>query len=228
MLSNLHVLRSSTLLNSLTTEQIESLATSSKLVTVDKGHVIWTSGAVVDFFGLVGSGFIKMCRSTADGQETTVEIVGPGQIYGLLGTIDGSGCPLSSIAVTKTVYLRIPKRAFMPIYEANNALKDRLVRRTTLRLRSAHDLMARLISGRVDQRIAAVLMILSESYGEEVEGGIRINVPLTRQDVADMTGTTVESAIRTMSRWQKDGLIQTDHHYVVLTRVREIEALLAA
>jgi CRP/FNR family transcriptional regulator len=111
-------------------------------------------------------------------------------------------------------YLRIPKRAFIEIYNSSAALKDRIVRRLSLRLQNAHNLISHLSSGRVEERIAVVLFMLTESYGQRESGSVLLRVPLTRQEISEMAGTTVESTIRTMSRWQKDGLVSTDHHFI--------------
>lgn len=206
--TNMAVLRSSTLLNDLREEDFQELASSSHLAFAERGETIWFRGSQVDFFGIAGSGFVKMVRSSASGQEFTAEIIGPGQIFGLLGLIDGSGCPLTARAVSTLWYLKVPNVKFGPIYQDRIGLKDMLVRRTTNRLRQAYDLMARISSGRVEERLAAVMMLLAESFGEVEGNTVQINVPLTRQDLSEMAGTTVESTIRNMSRWQKAGIIR--------------------
>lgn len=182
----------------------------------ERGETIWLRGDMVDFFGLVGTGFIKMVRSFSTGQEATAEIMGPGQVFGLLGTIDNTGCPLNARAVCSCWYLKIPKYGILPIYDQSVVLKEQLLRRTVIRFRETTDVLAKMASGRVEQRIALVLAMLSESYGEESEEGIAIQVPLTRQDISEMAGTTVESAIRTMSRWQKEGIVKSDHMIVTI------------
>ncbi|MFI5386198.1 MAG: Crp/Fnr family transcriptional regulator [Fimbriimonadales bacterium] len=203
-------------MNALTSDQMESLATTSRVAHVDRGEIIWITGDEVDYFGLAGTGFVKMVRGNADGTDVAVELMGPGQIFGMMGTIAMSGCPLTAIAVTDMWYLRIPKRPFLEIYERNTNLKDRLVRRMTLRLHGAMDLMARMSSGRVDERIAAILFILADSYGERHGKRLTLQVPLTRQEISEMAGTTVESCIRVMSRWQKSGLVSTDKHIITI------------
>jgi CRP/FNR family transcriptional regulator len=70
-------------------------------------------------------------------------------------------------------------------------------------------MMAQLSGGSVESRIAAVLLMLAENYGHASDAGLVIEVPLTRQDIAEMAGTTVESTIRTMSSWQKQGHVVT-------------------
>jgi CRP-like cAMP-binding protein len=221
------LLQSSTLLNALTPSELESLATVSRVAHVERGEIIWMTGDHVDYFGLAGTGFVKMVRGSADGTDIAVELMGPGQIFGMMGTIALSGCPLTAIAVTDMWYLRIPKRAFLEIYEHSTRLKDVLVRRMTVRLHGAMDLMARMSSGRVDERIAAILFILAESYGERHNGHLTLRVPLTRQEISEMAGTTVESCIRVVSRWQKAGLVSTDKHIITILDEKRLNAVLS-
>jgi CRP/FNR family transcriptional regulator, nitrogen oxide reductase regulator len=224
----INVLQSNTLLNALTPDEMETLAQVCRPVYVERGEMIWWSGADVDFFGLAADGFVKMVRSCSSGTDVTMELFGPGQIFGMMGTITRTGCPLSAYAVTNLWYLRMPKRPFLDIYEKNVPLKDHLIRKTALRLHSAVDLMARMSSGRVDERIAAILFILSESYGRTEPGGTtRLDVPLTRQEISEMAGTTVESTIRVMSRWQKDGIIETDRQHVVILDSERLSSILS-
>lgn len=224
--SNISVLRSSTLFNSLGSSEIDELARVSHMAYAERGETIWLHGREVDFYGLAGTGFIKMVRSLETGQEVTTEIIGPGQIFGLLGTIEGTGCPLSARAVCNTWYLKVPKGAFMPIYESSVTLKAHLLRRTTQRFRQTMDLMAKMSTGRVEEKIAVILLLLAQSYGDETSRGVTLQVPLTRQDISEMAGTTVESTIRVMSRWQKEGLIASDHKFVTLLDVQGLEDVL--
>jgi len=204
------VLRSSTLLNGLKEADLDFLAENSHLAFAEKGEVIWFNGSEIPFFGIAGTGFIKMVKSSAAGQETIVEMMGPGQMFGMLGTVDGTGCPLSARAISDGWYLKVPKREFMLVYQGSTLLKDHVISRTTQRLRQAYDLVARMARGGVEERMAAVLFVLSESYGEPSPGGFQLSVPLTRQDMAELSGTTVESAIRVCSRWQKEGIIKSE------------------
>lgn len=210
------VLASSTLLNAVPEEEREILLERSHLAFAERGETIWFHGSDCDFIGLVGVGFVKMVVSSASGQELTAELMGPGQIFGLLGAVEGQGCPLAARAVCATWYLKLPKRETLAIYQKVDALKDHLLRRTTTRLRQSHEMLARMSSARVSERIVAILLILAESYGRPTAAGTLIDVPLTRQDIGDMAGTTVETTIRVMSKWQKEGIIATDQRHITI------------
>jgi CRP/FNR family transcriptional regulator len=193
-----------------------TLAGVCRLKKCSRGEAIWLSGNEVGFFGLVGDGFVKMVQSVPGGSEMTMEISGPGQIFGLLGLVAGSGCPLMAYGLTDTVYLRVPKADFLPIYENNTNFKDRLIRRTALRLHQKVDFMGKLFSGRAEERLAAILFILSESYGQIEGKSIRLTLPLTRQALGEMAGTTTETTIRVLSKWAKLKLVVTEQHHIVI------------
>lgn len=220
------VIGACSVLNSLSKEESVHLAGDSFLAYAERGEAIWLAGAPSDFFGIVGTGFVKMTRTTPQAAEIAVELLGPGQCFGLLATIEGRAFPLSAAAVTNCWYLKVSRRAILDLYNENVNLRDMMLRNLAPRLRRAHDMMARLSAGKVEHRIAAVLLILADSYGRTGKlGGVRLNVPLTRQDIAEMAGTTVETCIRVMSRWQKSGLVTTDRQVIT---IRDLDALTAA
>lgn len=221
------VIGACSILNALTESERLRLSEQSFMAYAERGEIIWLAGSPSQNIDVVGSGFVKMTRSTPQGTEVAIELLGPGQCFGLLVAIEGREYPLSAIAVTNTWYLKIPTRQFMEIYNANASLRDHILRGLAPRLRKAHDMMARMSTGRVEQRLAAVLLILMDSYGEPLALGTRIAVPLTRQDLAEMAGTTVETSIRVMSKLQKEGILATDKQMItVLDSASLTESLL--
>lgn len=199
------------------------LANHCKLYRCDRGEIIWHSGENASFFGLVGTGFVKMVRSNSNGVDLTLEIMGPGQIFGLLGLIEGTGCPLTAYGLTDTTYLKISKAAFLDVYNQNIVLKDGIMRRTAVRFHQKLDFMAKLSSGRAEERIASVLLILADSYGKEDGDKVHIIVPLTRQALGEMAGTTTETTIRVLSKWTKSNLVQTDQHMITVVNREKLE-----
>lgn len=210
------MLESNTLLNALTEDQMRTLAEHSRFSKCEKGQLIWLHGETVNYFGLVAVGFVRMVRPSSSGAELTLEIIGPGQMFGILGALEGPGCPLMAYAMTDTAILKLPKEKLMAIYDENHLLKDRLLRKTALRMHQKLDFMAKLSSGRADERIAAILFILAESYGEIDGQTIKLNLPLTRQQIGEMAGTTTETTIRVLSKWSQDGIVDTERHLITI------------
>jgi CRP/FNR family transcriptional regulator len=216
--TNLSVIESCGLLAALDATEKQRLAGECSAAHADRGDIIWLAGAPAGFVGVLGAGFVKMTKNSSQGAEIAIELLGPGQCIGVLAAIEGRPLPLTASAVTGVWYLRIPTHVFLEIYNKNSAFKDQVVRSIGPRLRKAHDMMSRLSSGRVAERMAAVMTILMDTYGERRGSGVRLTVPLTRQDLAELTGTTVETAIRVMSRWQKEGVISTERQIITVLR----------
>lgn len=214
--SSLAAIEACSLLNALSPSDREHLAASSFMAYAERGEFIWMAGSPAEFCAVVAVGFVKMTRGTARGQEVAVELLGPGQCLGLLAAIEGRTLPLSATAVTNCWYLKVPTRVLRPVYEGSDQFKDQILRNIGPRLRKAHDMITRLSSGKVEERLAVVLFILAESYGTETESGMTIGVPLTRQDLSEMAGTTTETTIRVLSKWQKMGVIATEHQMITL------------
>lgn len=223
--SNLSALKSSSLLSALTDDELIHLAQVSRMFHAKRGETIWHGNTPSTYFGLVATGFVKMVQTSPKGSEAMLEIMGPGQIFGLNAALQGMPCPLTARAVTEVWYLRIPIAEFLPIYKRNNAFKDRLIRRATMRLHEKLQFMGRASKGSVPERIASVLMLLVDQYSVREKDGWYFTVPLTRQDVADMAGTTLESAIRVLSRWQKQGLVRTENHHIIILKREQLEKI---
>ncbi|CAN5460831.1 helix-turn-helix domain-containing protein [soil metagenome] len=226
--SNIAAVEACNMFNALPMEVRQEVAGASFMAYAERGELIFAAGGVAETVGIVGTGFVKLTKASGTGQEMSVELLGPGQCFGLLVAIEGRAYPLSSITVTNCWYLKIPTRVLLPVYQASGAFKDNVVRSLGPRLRKAHDMMLRLSSVRVEERLAAVLFILGDSYGTRSDGHLKISVPLTRQDVAEMAGTTVETTIRTFSRWQKSGILATDRQRLTILDEEALEALMRA
>lgn len=213
------------ILSNLDLKDQEELALQSRWASYQRGDQIWQSGSQVQWMGLISSGFVKMVRFADSGKDSVLEIMGPNQTFGCLGLIEGSGCPLSAHCITDVELLQIPRIPFLQKYESSLSLQKEMVRISTRRLFAKLDIMARLTSGRVDSRIANVLLTLCESYGRITPDGILIDVPLTRQDLSDFTGVTLESVIRTMSAWQKQKLIVSCRSVITILNSDRIETI---
>lgn len=207
-LSVSEIVKSSRLLDCLSEETLAQMIESSESLVFKRGETVWYTGQEVDYVCIVGSGFVKMVRSFSSGQEVTAEIHGPGQLFGMLGTIQGCGCPLEARAVTRVQLAAVPKEKALDAYMTSIQLKDKLIQISAERMHQKVDLVAQMATASVEERIAMILYSLVEHFGKEDSNGvIDILVPLARQDIAEMAGTTVESTIRVMSRWQKEGIV---------------------
>jgi CRP/FNR family transcriptional regulator len=178
----------------------------------ERGDHVFAQGDPSDYFSIVLTGRVKVCRMTPGGKEIILEIFGPGDPLGAVAVYEEVPFPASAVALEPTDCLVIGRRDFFALLEAHPSLVRSLLLSLTHRLIEMAKRMTELTGGRVESRFARLFLKLAEELGrpEPARGGTFIAMSLTRQELADLTGTTIETAIRIMSRWNKDAIIHTD------------------
>lgn len=128
------------------------------------------------------------------------------------------------LALEDTVCLAISRADFFSLLEQHPALVRALLSGLTLRLIELTRRLAEMTAGRVEARLARLFLKLGTQIGKPDRGGIFVAMPLTRQELADLTGTTIESAIRTMSCWHKDDVVRTEKDGFLIVHREALEA----
>jgi CRP-like cAMP-binding protein len=143
-------------------------------------------------------------------------------VFGGVAVIEKRPYPAAAQAVEPSVVVKLPGDAIVALTERYPSVIKELALTIGRRLRAAHDSVRALAVDPVEARLAATLLRLATREGTRGKHGLTLPFPLTRQSLADMTGTTVETTIRVVSRWLKDGLVGDDDGRLV---IREPEAL---
>jgi CRP-like cAMP-binding protein len=206
-------------------DELQALAASARAESYRVREYVFTAGDAADWFCVVRSGRIKILRQSRAGKEVVLELLGPGEPFGGVAVIEGRPYPASAQAAQASVVLKIPREPIVALAERRPAIIREMALMIGRRLRDAHDSVKSLAVDSVEARLAAALLRLAEREGAPGPGGLALPFPLTRQTLADMTGTTVESAIRVVSRWQKDGIVRDDGGRLVLPDLDELRAL---
>ena len=202
------------------------LLAASTVRHYERGRHIFDEGEPSDYFTIVLSGRVKVYRTTPGGKEIILEIFGAGDPLGAVAVYEEVPFPASAVALEPTECLTIPRRAFFALLEAHPSLVRSLLLGLTHRLIDMARRMTELTGGRVEARFARLFLKLADQMGrrDPARGGIFIAMPLTRQELADLTGTTIETAIRIMSRWNKDEVLHTDKDGFVIVDVEALRA----
>ncbi len=172
-------------------------------------------------------GLVKLIKETQDGKTIIVRLVFPGDVFGWIEW--GKSTPKSTytaMSVLKTKVLYISNKDFITLAIRYPAVAIKMTCDATANLLQTYEILKSIASGRVEERIAKILLELADRIGVKKNDKVVIRLPLTRQDIAEMTGTTVETAIRVMSRWKKQGIINTERGYIEIINRRELEKLL--
>ena len=197
--------------------EIESLAALSAEVAHEPRTFIFMEGDAARWFYVVKSGHVKIVRHSRKGKDVVLELLGPGEVFGGVAVIEKRPYPAAAQATEPTVVLKIPAGPIVALSERHPSIVREMARLISRRLRTAHDSVESLAVDPVEARLAATLLRLADREGAPGETGVTLPFPLTRQSLADMTGTTVETTIRILSRWIRDGLLADDAGRLVLT-----------
>ncbi len=216
------------LLAGLPAHDLAELAAQARLDHFEPEATIFNQGDPCDRFWLVGSGQVKIVHLAEDGREVILEVISPGETFG--GTaLFMPEHPAAARAMTAVETVSVPREAYARLMSSHPQVAQRLVRMLGERLQSLMAMQV-LAGERVERRLAHILLKLADRAGRaEPDGAVLITVPLTRQDLADMAGTTLETAIRTMSRFRAQGWVETRRGgYILIHHPAQFRAEAAA
>jgi CRP-like cAMP-binding protein len=206
----------------------ERLATVGQMRGYERGDVVFSEDDPSDFFYVVVTGRVKVFKHTPSGGDVILEIFGPGGPLGAVAAYESRPYPASAEALEPASCVLFPREAFFALLEKHPSLVRGLLGSLSLRLVELTTRLAELTGGRVETRFARLFLKLAEQLGKPDRGGVFIPLPLSRQELADLTGTTIETAIRIMSRWGKDDVIRTEKDGFVLIDRTALEGLAGA
>ena len=163
-------------------------------------------------------GRVKLLKHSDTGRDVIVTVVSAGNFLGESAIREGVVYPVTAQAIEAAVLLILAEVTYLELLRLHPGLSTLIIDGLEQRLDEAYDTIRSVAVERVERRIARLLLKLAASVGKPTAGGSRIliDMPLTRQDVAEMTGTTVESAIRVMSKFRKLGVIASQNGKVYL------------
>jgi CRP-like cAMP-binding protein len=193
-----------------------------------RGDVIFAEGHAADRLCIVTHGRAKVFKSTPEGHDLILGIVGAGDPIGAVAVYEDRPFPATAVALEAMTYLTIDRTAFFALLEDNPTLVRGLLAGLTRRLVELTTRLSELAGGRVEQRLARFFLKLAAEVGQPGTDGVFIPLRLSRQELADLTGTTIETAIRVMSRWSKQRIVRTDATGFVLLKPAVLERLVAS
>ena len=213
------LLRRAPLFRRISPEDRAHIAAVGHLKQYQRGDLIFAEAAPADAFMTIVEGRVKVFKTTPSGNEIILEIFGAGDPLGAVAVYENMALPASAVALEPTICLSIARQDFFRLLEHHPALVRGLLSGLTLRLAELTRRLAELTGSRVETRLARLFLKLADRMGVAGRGGIFVPMPLARQELADLIGTTIETSIRIMSRWQKDDIVHTEKDgFVVLDR----------
>lgn len=205
-----NILKSIPLLSKLEDSSIEPILNSLIQKEYKRNDYIFYEGEEANAFGIVIEGRVKIVKHSIDGKEVIIRIIPEKHIFGEVAMFDNLPYPASAVAMQDSKILIFEKANFLSAIKKEPSIAWEIIIDLSRKLRDASQALKEVAAERVEKRIASLLMRLGEYYGVKRGEIIELNFPITRQEIADMCGTTVETTIRVMSRFTKEGMIETE------------------
>jgi CRP/FNR family transcriptional regulator len=222
------LLQTAAVFRKLSADDRERVARVSRVVPYPRGATIFAEGDPSDSFYVVTSGRVKVFKSTPAGKDVILEIFSAGDPLGAVAVYEGLPFPASAVAIEPTMCVLIPRADFFRLLEQHPSLVRGLLLGLTQRLVELTTRLTDLTGGRVEPRFARLFLKMADENGRAVPGGTFVGVALSRQELADLTGTTIETAIRIMSRWGKQDVVRTEKDGFLVVNREALETIALA
>jgi CRP-like cAMP-binding protein len=221
------VLKVTPVFRKLAQSDLKTIARAATVRRYEKGQVIFEQETPSDAFYTIAAGRVKIFKMLPTGKDLILEIFGTGDPLGAVAAYDGRPFPASAVALEDTVCVVIPRATFFRLLEEHPSLVRGLMFGMTIRMVELTNRLAQLSGTRIEPRFARLFLKLASEMGRSERGGTFIPLALSRQELADMTGTTIETGIRIMSRWGKEDVVRTEKDGFVILDRRTLEAVAA-
>lgn len=183
---------------------------------VPRGESVFKQGQRADSFYLLATGRLKVTQVTGDGQQVIVRVVHPGELFGFAVALQRPDYPGTAWAALDSDVLSWPSERWPQLIECSGRIAASAIQTMGKQLEEAHTRIREMSTQEVERRVAHAILRLSVQAGKREEGGIEISFPISRQDIAEMTGTTLHTVSRILSAWETRGLVACGRQRVVI------------
>ncbi|AFL52408.1 CRP-like cAMP-binding protein [Sinorhizobium fredii] len=219
------VVRSLALFDRMSDADLDRLLAHATARRVPPGDAVFEQGQTATSFFLLLHGRLKVTQVTEDGQQIIVRVVHPGDLFGFAKALQRSDYPGTATAATESLALSWPTDLWPQFVEQNPLLAVSTMQTIGQRLEEAHTRIREMSTQEVERRVAHAVLRLSRQAGKQEKGGIRIDFPISRQDIAEMTGTTLHTVSRILSAWEQKGLVEGGRQKLIIRDLPGLAAL---
>jgi len=224
----LQAVRSLPVFRGLSPEEQRQIAALATVREYKRGDHIWREGESAEALTLIVRGRVKVVRETGGAGDVIIEIFGEGEPVGAIAVYNYMPYPAGAVCLEPVTLLSIPRRDYFELLDRHPEVARALIRELTKLVLALARKVQEMRGQRVEVRIAQLFLTLAERMGKETRAGVEIQIHLSRQEIADLVGTTVESAIRVLSRWGRERLVITGENRFVIPSRERLHAVVEA
>jgi CRP-like cAMP-binding protein len=206
----------------LTQAQVEDVLGQARLQRIAPGATCFDEGDRADNFYVLLDGVIRILRTTSEGEQVVVLHITPGQMFGIAKAFEAETYHTTARAASDGVALSWPSDLWDQLVRDYPGFHQATRRAVGHRVEEMQDKIVEMGTLQVEQRIAHAILRLLRQAGKETDEGVEIDFPITRQDISEMTGTTLHNVSRCMSKWRKSGILSSSRRRVVVRRPEDL------
>jgi CRP/FNR family transcriptional regulator, cyclic AMP receptor protein len=216
-------LKRAPLFTALDEEAAGALRRSMTEIQLTRGQVLFREGDPGDRLYVVSEGKIKLGRSSADGRENLLAIVGPGEMFGELSLFDPGPRTATATAVTDATVLALSNPDLRPWLTGRPEVALSLLRQVARRLRRTNEVLGDLVFSDVPGRVAKALLDLSKRFGIASEEGVHVSHDLTQEELAQLVGASRETVNKALADFASRGWLRLEARAVVLLDTERLQ-----
>ncbi|MER2508915.1 Crp/Fnr family transcriptional regulator [Amaricoccus sp.] len=193
-----------------------------------EGAAVFREGTPAERFHLLLDGFIRVVRTTPEGEQVIALHIPPGQLFGIAPAMGRDTYPATAVAAAESLALGWPVRLWGDFNTRYDGFTTETFRTIGARLGEFQTRVTELATQAVERRVASALLRMANQSGRATEAGIEIGFPVTRADIAEMTGTTLHTVSRLLSAWEREGIVQSARRRITVTAPHRLVVLSGA
>lgn len=201
-------------------DELTIIARAAARRQVAAGTFLFHQGDPATVLYVPVQGRLKLTQVTPDGHEVILRYVGSGEMTGATALFGETEYPASAEAVEDVEVLGWDEPTMLQLMARYPCLTLNVLHILSKRIQELQDRLREMSTERVERRIARALLRLVSQLGRKSDHGVLIDLPLSRQDIANMTGTTLFTVSRVLSRWEEDGLVEAGRERVLIRNPR--------
>ncbi|CCE07044.1 putative transcriptional regulator, NnrR-like, Crp/Fnr family [Bradyrhizobium sp. STM 3843] len=209
----------------LSPDDLTEVLREARSIRVARNGAVFEQGADAHSFFLLLHGHVRASKATPAGDQVVVRYVVPGETFGVAPAIGLKHYPATALAVDDSIVLAWPSAAWPRLVAKFPSLAANTLQAVGSRLQETHDRVIEMSTQQVEQRVAHALLRLATQAGRKLDHGVQIDFPISRQDIAQMTGTTLHTVSRILSAWEQMGLVESGRQRIVLREPHKIVLL---
>jgi CRP-like cAMP-binding protein len=219
------ILRGAEMFASLSDEELAGVLKAGRVRRLSRGEHAFAQGDPGVTCHSLLHGRIKILQTLPDGGQQILRFIGPGDMFGSLAALMGQPFPADAIAVVDSVEVYWSTETMRGLMARFPAIAERTMAATGKRLIELQNRVGELSGERVERRIAHALLRLVRQAGRATSEGVEIDFPITRRELASMSGSTLHTASRTLSAWEDEGIVTGSRRHIVVLKPKALAAM---